>query len=117
MALTATSVLSLGSTIGFYGAFGVADAADSIALPSQQSDSSTGIKAPVTQAQEDPAVTRGRYVSIAGDCAACHTDPHHGKPFAGGYALETPFGELLASNNTSDKRLALAPGPIRSSHK
>ncbi|MDH2076880.1 c-type cytochrome [Pseudomonas atacamensis] len=103
MALTATAVLSLGAAIGFYGAFGVADAADGIVQPGQQSDDSAGIKAPTAQIQEDPAVTRGRYVAIAGDCAACHTDPHHGKPFAGGYALETPFGKLLASNITSDK--------------
>ena len=46
-------------------------------------------------------------MAIAGDCAACHTDPHHGKPFAGGYALETPFGKLLASNITSDKKTGI----------
>lgn len=107
MALTATAVLSLGSAIGLYGAFGIADAADSIAQPGQQSADGAGVKAPATQAQEDPAVTRGRYVAIAGDCAACHTDPHHGKPFAGGYALETPFGKLLASNITSDKNTGI----------
>ena len=107
MALTATAVLSLGSAIGLYGAFSVADAADSIAQPGQQADHSAGIKAPSTQPQEDPAVARGRYVAIAGDCAACHTDPRHGKPFAGGYALETPFGKLLASNITSDKNTGI----------
>ena len=80
---------------------GSAQAADAIAMPGQQSGTSQGVKAPATN--EDPAVTRGRYVAIAGDCAACHTDPHQGKPFAGGYALETPFGKLLASNITSDK--------------
>lgn len=67
----------------------------------QPTDSAQGVKAPTTAA--DPAIERGRYVAIAGDCAACHTDPHGGKPFAGGYALETPFGKLLASNITSDK--------------
>ena len=46
-------------------------------------------------------------MAIVGDCAACHTDPHHGKPFAGGYALETPFGKLLASNITSDKNTGI----------
>nr|WP_314560167.1 c-type cytochrome [uncultured Pseudomonas sp.] len=107
MALATTVVLSLGTAIGLYDAGCVAAAADSIAQPGQQSDSSAGIKAPVTQAQEDPAVKRGRYVAIAGDCAACHTDPHHGKPFAGGYALETPFGKLVASNITSDKNTGI----------
>ncbi|MDE1167213.1 MAG: cytochrome c [Pseudomonas sp.] len=80
---------------------GTAQAADAIASPGQQTDTGLGINAPATT--QDPAVTRGRYVAIAGDCAACHTDPHQGKPFAGGYALETPFGKLLASNITSDK--------------
>jgi len=80
---------------------GMTQAADAIATPGQQNGTSQGVSAPATN--EDPAVTRGRYVAIAGDCAACHTDPHQGKPFAGGYALETPFGKLLASNITSDK--------------
>jgi mono/diheme cytochrome c family protein len=101
LALSAAAVLSISSAIGFYGAFGMADAADAIATPGQQNGTSQGVNAPATN--EDPAVTRGRYVAIAGDCAACHTDPAHGKPFAGGYALETPFGKLLASNITSDK--------------
>jgi len=103
MVLAAAAVLSLSSAIGLYGARGVADAADAIVQPGQQGGSSQGVKAPANQVPEDPAVTRGRYVAIAGDCAACHTDPHQGKPFAGGYALETPFGKLLASNITSDK--------------
>ncbi|MBD1551095.1 c-type cytochrome [Pseudomonas typographi] len=84
---------------------GVARAAEAIAVPGQQNGTSEGVNAPATR--EDPAVTRGRYVAIAGDCAACHTDPHQGKPFAGGYALETPFGTLLASNITSDKRTGI----------
>jgi len=84
------------------GVVGLVFAAQTLVAPGQQTDSGQGVKAPVTT-QEDPAVTRGRYVAIAGDCAACHTDPHGGKPFAGGYALQTPFGKLLASNITSDK--------------
>lgn len=103
MTLAAVAVLSMGSALGLYGALGIADAADSIVQPGQQSGDAQGIKAQPNSAKEDPAVTRGRYVAIAGDCAACHTDPHQGKPFAGGYALETPFGQLLASNITSDK--------------
>ena len=103
MTLAAVAVLSMGSALGLYGALGIADAADGIVQPGQQSGNAQGIKAQPNSAKEDPAVIRGRYVAIAGDCAACHTDPHQGKPFAGGYALETPFGQLLASNITSDK--------------
>ena len=36
-----------------------------------------------------------------GDCAACHSAPG-GAPFAGGVALQTPFGTLVAPNITSD---------------
>ncbi|UGV28859.1 cytochrome c [Rhodopseudomonas boonkerdii] len=57
------------------------------------------------RAQEDPKgydrVEKGRYLSVLGDCAGCHTAPG-GKPFAGGLALDTPFGRLLAPNITPD---------------
>jgi mono/diheme cytochrome c family protein len=46
-------------------------------------------------------VQHGRYMAIAADCTACHTAPG-GQPFAGGGALETPFGTLLAPNITPD---------------
>jgi mono/diheme cytochrome c family protein len=46
-------------------------------------------------------IEHGRYMATAGDCTACHTAPG-GKPFAGGGALETPFGILLAPNITPD---------------
>jgi mono/diheme cytochrome c family protein/uncharacterized membrane protein YphA (DoxX/SURF4 family) len=46
-------------------------------------------------------VERGHYLATAADCAACHTKPG-GKPFAGGVALETPFGTLIGPNITPD---------------
>jgi mono/diheme cytochrome c family protein len=46
-------------------------------------------------------IEHGRYIATAADCTACHTAPG-GKPFAGGGALETPFGTLLAPNITPD---------------
>jgi mono/diheme cytochrome c family protein len=47
-------------------------------------------------------VQRGRYLSIVGDCAPCHTLPGSGREFAGGRTLETPFGSLLSPNITPD---------------
>ena len=47
-------------------------------------------------------VEHGRYLSIVGDCAACHTLPGSGHDLAGGRALETPFGNLIAPNITPD---------------
>jgi mono/diheme cytochrome c family protein len=46
-------------------------------------------------------IERGRYLATAADCAACHTKPG-GAPFAGGVALETPFGTLVGPNITPD---------------
>lgn len=46
-------------------------------------------------------IERGRYLAVLGDCISCHTAPG-GKPFAGGAALETPFGALIGPNITPD---------------
>jgi mono/diheme cytochrome c family protein len=51
--------------------------------------------------QSFEVIEHGRYMTIAGDCAACHT-AKGGQPFAGGGALQTPFGTLLAPNITPD---------------
>jgi mono/diheme cytochrome c family protein len=52
--------------------------------------------------QDFNQVERGRYLAVVGDCAACHTLPGSGHDFAGGRAVETPFGELIAPNITPD---------------
>ena len=48
-----------------------------------------------------PLVDRGRYLAAAGDCQGCHTT-EGGAPYAGGRALETPFGTVLSANLTPD---------------
>ncbi|MBV8070816.1 MAG: cytochrome c [Acidobacteriaceae bacterium] len=58
------------------------------------------------ESQDSDQIERGRYVSILGDCSACHTKPG-GRPFAGGIALRTPFGTILASNITPDKETGI----------
>jgi mono/diheme cytochrome c family protein len=57
-----------------------------------------------TQAQQADDIARGRYLAIAGDCTACHTNPAGGKPFAGGYAIASPLGVIYASNITPSRR-------------
>ena len=52
--------------------------------------------------QDFQQIERGRYLTIVGDCAACHTLPGSGHALAGGRAIETPFGDLLAPNITPD---------------
>ncbi|QYF93749.1 cytochrome c [Massilia sp. PAMC28688] len=47
-------------------------------------------------------IARGAYLAKAGDCMACHTT-RGGVPYAGGRALDTPFGRVVAPNITSDR--------------
>jgi mono/diheme cytochrome c family protein len=54
---------------------------------------------PVTM---DPAlIARGQYLAKAGDCSACH-DAADKTPYAGGMAVNSPFGPIYASNTTPD---------------
>jgi mono/diheme cytochrome c family protein len=46
-------------------------------------------------------VARGEYLVRAGSCFGCHTEPG-GAPYAGGRAIETPFGNVRAPNLTPD---------------
>jgi mono/diheme cytochrome c family protein len=47
--------------------------------------------------------TRGAYVLTLGGCVACHTDSKNNGPLlAGGAPLETPFGDFIPPNITSD---------------
>lgn len=56
-----------------------------------------GATTPVTPA----GVARGHYLATAGDCIACHT-ARGGASYAGGRAIETPFGVVRSTNITPD---------------
>jgi mono/diheme cytochrome c family protein len=56
-----------------------------------------------TDSQDFTQIERGRYLVVAADCAACHTVPDHGQPFAGGRPIETPFGNITSANITPDR--------------
>jgi mono/diheme cytochrome c family protein len=51
-------------------------------------------------------IARGAELAAVGDCAVCHTAPH-GRPYAGGLALSTPFGAIYSTNITPDVRTGL----------
>ncbi|MBO9127759.1 MULTISPECIES: c-type cytochrome [unclassified Rhizobium] len=51
-------------------------------------------------------IARGEYLTIAADCAACHTTKG-GKPFAGGLAFKLPFGTIYSPNITPDKAVGI----------
>ena len=52
-------------------------------------------------AQRAAAIEQGRYLALAGNCAACHTLPG-GQAYAGGLGIPTPFGVVFAGNLTPD---------------
>ncbi len=55
--------------------------------------------APPLTPHSGDSVARGAYLVRLGNCMTCHTD-RGGAPFAGGRAIETPFGTVYASNLT-----------------
>ena len=66
--------------------------------------SSGGAAAGDIDKQDFKQIERGRYLTIVGDCAGCHTLPGSGHDFAGGRPIETPFGDVLAPNITPDQQ-------------
>jgi mono/diheme cytochrome c family protein len=53
-----------------------------------------------THAGETVAMTRGAYLTAVADCAACHTAGP--AQFAGGLAINSPFGIIYSTNITPD---------------
>lgn len=113
IAALAVALAAAGAGLSF------ADAASGVdKAPATEADMGSTVHNPATTevpgqgsvaagANSDSAVERGRYIAVAGDCVACHSIPGSGKPFAGGYRLITPFGDLLSSNITQDKETGI----------
>src|SRR5215216_1727462 len=51
-------------------------------------------------------IARGKALTIAGDCASCHTTDL-AKPFGGGKRIDTPFGAIYSPNLTPDRDTGL----------
>ena len=66
-----------------------------------------GARSHAVDEQDFSLIQKGEYLTIAADCAACHTVPGSGKPFAGGRPIETPFGNVVASNITPDRETGI----------
>jgi mono/diheme cytochrome c family protein len=62
----------------------------------------TSAMAGASDPQDFTQVEHGRYLAVLSDCASCHTVPGSNQPFAGGRAIETPFGNIVAPNITPD---------------
>ena len=64
-------------------------------------DDDSGSEAAPSASAGAELVARGEYLVHAGSCYGCHTAPG-GAPYAGGRAIETPFGIVNAPNLTPD---------------
>ncbi len=51
-------------------------------------------------------IARGKYLTDAGDCVACHTSEAD-KPFSGGRPVPTPFGTIYSANITPDRETGI----------
>ena len=51
-------------------------------------------------------IERGAYLARAGNCMGCHS-ARGGTPYAGGRAIDTPFGAVFSSNLTPDNSTGL----------
>jgi mono/diheme cytochrome c family protein len=56
---------------------------------------------PAAPAYDVAQIARGASLAALGNCSACHTAPG-GRAFAGGRALQTPFGTIHSTNITPD---------------
>lgn len=65
-----------------------------------------GAQAQASDPQGFDEIERGRMLAVAADCAGCHTQTG-GADYAGGKAIETPFGPLLAPNITPDRKTGI----------
>jgi len=57
--------------------------------------------APGSHVVDASTLARGAYLARAGNCAGCHT-ARGGAAYAGGRAIDTPFGTVFAGNLTPD---------------
>jgi nicotinate dehydrogenase subunit B len=91
---------SWGSRLGWLGAlFAGLTGLSTVAFPIRPAIAP--IPRPDPAAYASATIERGRLLAALGACAVCHTATN-GAPYAGGLALETPFGTVMATNITPD---------------
>ncbi|QTD92183.1 cytochrome c [Burkholderia anthina] len=76
--------------LGLFGSVG--------SMPAFAQDATAG-----TTSADAALIEKGHQLAIAADCMACHTALDGGKPFAGGYGIASPMGQIYSSNITPSK--------------
>lgn len=69
------------------------------------------VAAPPASAFDPALVRRGEQLAALGDCASCHTLPQ-GRAYAGGVAIQTPFGTVHGTNITPDPDTGIGGWPV-----
>lgn len=64
------------------------------------------VATPAPSSFDTDVVTRGATLAAAGYCSTCHT-VKGGQPYAGGYAMKSPFGTLYSTNITPDRETGI----------
>lgn len=75
-------------------------------VKSAYDDKASAQRLAATGEEKTKLVARGKYLAAVADCAACHQSPD-GAPYAGGLAIDTPFGVLYGTNITPDKETGI----------
>jgi mono/diheme cytochrome c family protein len=102
-AILVLAVLAAGGIAWFRGPGPLALAENPVKLADYKGANPTGAPAQLAQAS---LIERGEYLARAADCVVCHT-AKGGKPFAGGLAINLPFGALYSTNITPDKETGI----------
>jgi mono/diheme cytochrome c family protein len=77
-----------------------------LALANRNPDLDQPSRASAAAANPEAQIQRGAYLSKLGNCMTCHT-VHGGSPYAGGRAVPTPFGNIYATNLTTDNETGI----------
>lgn len=93
--------------LAILGAVGVtaAVAGSFMIIKSRTHDIDTSTQA-TSPEQQQALIAQGEYIARLSDCAACHTVPG-GTEYAGGLAMQTPFGAIYSTNITPDKETGI----------
>lgn len=69
-------------------------------------DCASALEVPKPMTGTASTMSQGEYLARIGNCAGCHS-ARGGEPYAGGVAIDTPFGTVYSSNLTPDPQTGI----------
>lgn len=110
LGLSAVLLFLIVAGIGIYILIGIHRSVQKMATVSEAEPYFPSYPAVQAKGKNAETLRRGEYLTKAGDCIACHTntlEKEKAKPFAGGLAMNTPFGTIYSPNITPDKETGI----------